>query len=46
MGHHLVMPHLRLLVFLIAVAGQLGYAAFLGFKMPFIENRHSSDMAK
>lgn len=33
---------LRLLVFLIAVAGQLGYAAFLGFKMPFIENRHSS----
>ena len=44
--HHLVMPHLRLLVFLVAAAGQLGYADFLGFKMPFIENRHNSDMAK
>ena len=33
---------LRMFVFLAAVAGQLGYVTFLGFKMPFIENRHTS----
>ena len=41
---HAFMSCHRMFVFLAAVAGQLGYVTFLGFKMPFIENRHTSHL--